>query len=96
MNVLFSTVEKAAIAAQARKMIASDSHHESAVSFLREHGFDKLDSIKALVQARIPLAASKRTVHLSPTWQDVLSRDEALHDVVEHAVEELRGEEPPG
>jgi len=89
MNIVFSTAEKAAIAAEARKRVASGgSHHEATVSFFHEHGFDKLESVNSLIQAGIPVAQSKPTSPLSPIWHDAPSTGKTLPEAVKPTVTE--------
>ena len=59
------------------EILSQEDDVESVLSFLRQRGCSKLDSIKALIILKgLNLADAKRAVHLSHTWEDVRQRDE--------------------
>jgi len=79
-----------AVLETAGRMLSDGYAVENILALLREHGLSKTASIKALMDLQgLTLAEAKRVVHLSPTWQDVYKRDEALHDVLAEAVEQV-------
>lgn len=62
---------------ECREMIARGAELEEIVRILRERGFSKVHSIKALVDlGQASMSAAKAIVHNSPTWADVRERDE--------------------
>jgi len=62
---------------------------------LRERGFNKLDSIKALISATgMSLGEAKNIVHHSRAWQDSFARDEEYHASLLKAVQTLGLGEP--
>lgn len=73
------------------EMLRSGESIDGVLQFLRESNCSKLDCIWLLedVAGMTPLEA-KKAVHFSPVWQDVRSRDEALHDkLAEEAKKEV-------
>jgi ribosomal protein L7/L12 len=90
MNMSFKTEEQMAIVADAKKLIESGADHEILLGFLRERGFDKLESIKALMGTTgLPLSEAKEIVHRSRAWRDTFSRDEEFHASLLKAVQNL-------
>ena len=90
MRVDFKTEEQVAIASDAKKLVNSGASHEIVLGFLRERGFDKLDSIKALISATgMSLKDAKNIVHQSRAWQDTFAKDEAFHASLLNAVQAL-------
>jgi len=90
MKVEFRTPEQTAVASDAERLLQSGADHEIVLAFLRERGFNKLDSIKALVGiSGISLGDAKNVVHNSRAWQDVFTRDEEFHASLEKAVQAL-------
>lgn len=74
------------IAARARELFHSGADVEQVIAFLRASGLSQVWSAKVLVEvARMPLDDAKDAIHLSPTWADVRSAAEALHDVIEQS-----------
>jgi hypothetical protein len=62
MKADFKTEEQAAVASDAEKLINSGADNEIVLGLLRERGFDKLDSIKAIVNATgMSLGEAKKT-----------------------------------
>ena len=90
MSAVLKTAEQTVIASDAKRLINSGANHEIVLGFLRERGFNKLDSIKALVNATgMPLNNAKGIVHHSRAWQDTFSRDEEFHASLLKAVQAL-------
>jgi hypothetical protein len=52
MSAVLKTAEQTVIASDAKRLIDSGANHEIVLGFLRERDFNKLDSIKALVNGR--------------------------------------------
>jgi len=66
---------------------------EGALRLLRDAGFSKIQSIKALTDTgSFDLAEAKVLVHESVAWRDVRQRDSALQEALE---EEIKNSEPP-
>lgn len=62
---------------ECRSKIARGEKLEEVVRALRDGGFSKVHSIKALVDLGVTnMSEAKRIVHSSPTWDDVRERDE--------------------
>jgi hypothetical protein len=90
MKADFKTAEQTAVASDAEKLINSGADHEIVLGFLRERGFNKLDSIKALISATgMSLGNAKGIVHHSRAWQDSFARDEEFHASLLKAVQAL-------
>jgi ribosomal protein L7/L12 len=90
MKADFKTAEQTAAASDAEKLINSGADHELVLGFLRQRGFNKLDSIKVLVSATgISLGDAKNIVHDSRAWQDSFARDEEFHASLLKAVQAL-------
>jgi ribosomal protein L7/L12 len=90
MSINFKTEEQTAIASDAKKLLNSGADHEIVLGFLRERGFNKLESIKTLISTTgISLNEAKQIVHNSRAWQDTFSRDEELHASLMKAVQSL-------
>jgi hypothetical protein len=62
---------------ECREKLAGGATLEEVIQILRERGFSKVQSIKALVDlGQTEMSEAKRIVHSSPTWADVRERDE--------------------
>lgn len=84
------TAAQTAVASDAQKLLKSGADHEIVLGFLRERGFNKLDSIKALISATgMSLADAKNVIHHSRAWQDSFARDEEFHAFLLKAVQAL-------
>jgi hypothetical protein len=60
-----------------REKIACGADLEEVLRTLRNSGFSKVHSIKALVDlGQVNMSEAKRIVHESSTWADVRQRDE--------------------
>jgi hypothetical protein len=82
------------VASDAERLTKSGADHEIVLGFLRERGFNKLDSIKALINATgMSLDEAKNSVHHSRAWQDSFARDEEFHASLLKAVQSLRLDE---
>ena len=65
---------------ECRRKLQHGAKLEEIVRTLREGGFSKVQSIKALVDlGQATMAEAKPIVHYSPTWADVRARDEEFH-----------------
>jgi hypothetical protein len=72
------------MAAECEALLAKGADHEALVSFLREKGCFKLDSIAVLRKVlEISLGQAKGIVHCSATWSDVREADDRFHDALE-------------
>ena len=62
---------------ECRKLLAKGTGAEQVIAILRERGFSKVHSIKALVDlGQADMNEAKGIVHNSPTWADVREWDE--------------------
>jgi hypothetical protein len=67
-------------------MLSKGADVESVLRVLRDNGFSKVHSIKALVDlGRASLADAKSIVHSSGAWEDRRESDEAFQQSVEEA-----------
>lgn len=90
MSPTFKTAVQETAVSDAGKLLVTCADHELVLSFLREKGFNKIDSIKALVSAGgMPLGEAKLIVHNSKTWNDVYDRDEAFHRQLGELMDDL-------
>ncbi|HEY5569055.1 MAG TPA: hypothetical protein VJA26_11180 [Gammaproteobacteria bacterium] len=65
---------------ECRDKLARGAMVEDVIRALRDGGFSKVHSIKALVDlGQANMNEAKHIVHNSPTWADVRERDEAFH-----------------
>lgn len=65
---------------ECRKKLDYGAALEEVIRILRDGGFSKVHSIKALVDlGQANMSDAKKIVHDSPTWADVRERDEAFH-----------------
>lgn len=73
------SVDVESLLSKYQKEPSQDQSMEGLLSFLREQGCSKIDSIKALrIFKDMSLEDAKRTVHLSETWADRRESDEAF------------------
>ena len=73
-----------------QKLLADGASTEELIQVLRDDGFSKVESIKALYDHRqADLAEAKRLVHFSRVWADRRASDEAFWDDLERAFKEL-------
>ena len=80
MNADFKTAEQIAVVSDAKRLLKSGAEYEIVLGFLRERGFNKLDSIKVLINATgKSLDEAKNIVHHSRAWQDSFATDENFH-----------------
>jgi hypothetical protein len=90
MTINFNDTEQAGTVSDAKKLAAAGADNEIVLGFLRERGFNKLDSIKALMSVKdMSLGDSKTIVHNSRAWQDSFARDEEFHASLQKSVEDL-------
>lgn len=90
MTATFKTPGQEATAGDAARLLASGTDPEIVLSLLREKGFDKIESIKALVGAGgMPLREAKVVVHNSEAWRDVHDRDERFQEELRQAAEKV-------
>jgi len=81
-------MNKAEILAEARRLFRMGSDTETLLSFLRQQGFGKIDSIVALRDITGQhLTMAKEAVHRSAAWADRFQSDERLHEELWHAAE---------
>lgn len=72
---------------ECRKLIEEGADREKVVSYLRNEGCLKIDSIVIIREAlAISLGDAKGLVHCSATWRDVRERDDEFHDKLIDAV----------
>lgn len=64
------------------------------VRLLRDSGYGKIDSMKVLkAVAGVDLGKAKELVHLSPVWVDHRERDDAFHDALFEAAQQVADEQ---
>ena len=69
--------EQHEVLTECREKLARGEKLEEILRTLRNHGFSKVHSIKALVDlGQANMSEAKHIVHSSPTWADVRERDE--------------------
>lgn len=80
----------------ARKLVAGGADLEMVLLFLRENGFDKIDSINALRGFyEISFSNAKELVDHSDTWSDRFHSDAAFHEQLERVMREMvRAKDP--
>ena len=62
-----------------REMLSEHDDIEAVLLFLRQSGYSKMESLKALLALKVcGVKDAKLTVHLSQTWQDQREADEQL------------------
>lgn len=84
------TSDRDALIEAAKGLLDRDADREGVLRFLRAKGCSKVDSISILIElAGVSLAEAKRVVHFSDAWRDVRENDEALHELMERAVDQL-------
>lgn len=90
MTPTFKDAVQETVVSDAGKLLVCGADHELVLSFLREKGFGKIDSIKALaVVGGMQLREAKLMVHNSKTWNDVYDRDERFHEKLGGIVDDL-------
>lgn len=76
-------MDQSELLAACTTLFAEDAALDDVLSFLREQGCSKVDSIRVLVQAgNLNLREAKRVVHASSVWADTQEHDERLHDTL--------------
>jgi ribosomal protein L7/L12 len=79
-RTLIGVVKESETKRQAHALIASNTELETVMTFLRERGLNKIDSINFLVRhMSMPLRDAKESVDNSDTWSNVTFRDNAFH-----------------
>ncbi len=72
------------------QMLRGDENIEGVLLFLRRNCKNKIASIEVVARLlNISLGEAKLLVHTSETWLDVRERDEAFHQTVATALEQL-------
>jgi hypothetical protein len=78
------------------KMIDQGATVEEIIRALRDDGFSKAPSIKALCDFRLAnLAEAKRLIHFSETWADRKAEDEAFHEELVEAMSTQEAAQKP-
>ncbi len=73
---------------QCEAMLLEGKSIEHVLSFLRENGCSRIDSIKAVMALENKtLSQAKETIHFSKTWEDTREKAEAFHDSLIDALE---------
>jgi hypothetical protein len=76
-----------------RRLAAACATQELVLTFLRERGLDKIDSIKAVrVIYEIPFSKAKELVDLSETWSDRYEHDMEFRRMAIRALRDLASE----
>jgi len=83
------------LATECRKLNDSGADLEDILTYLRNEGCSKIDSIVVLHEVLgISLGDAKGLVHCSSTWRDVREQDDAFHDQLIEALVETGWIEP--
>lgn len=70
--------------ARARIDLAAGATLDTALAALREGGFSRVDSVRAVrALTGASMADAKEIVHVSPAWADVRERDDEFHRSLE-------------
>ena len=71
-----------------RRLVCDEEDLEAGLRLMRDHGLTKIGSVAHLLsECGFDHSGAKRAVHLSQAWADAYERDEALHQVIEDAVD---------
>jgi ribosomal protein L7/L12 len=82
--------EMTSLLAQAEQLQRDGRDIDDILVFLRAQGCSKIDSIKLLMQlSNLTLAEAKERVHCSRAWDDTRAADEALHEALDEAIEQV-------
>ena len=83
---LSGVVKESETKRQAITLLNVDTSVEVVLRFLRERGFNKIDSINFLtLHGGLPLVEAKKAIDLSETWSDRFLADAQFHDQLEEA-----------
>jgi ribosomal protein L7/L12 len=75
------------------RRLMADGDLDGALRVLRDGGYSKIQSMKALADTgRFGLAEAKAVVHGSAVWEDTRQRDSEFHEALEA---EVKKSEPP-
>jgi len=76
-----------------RSMLKSDNSTESILSFLKESGCSKIDSMRVLMELMgLSLGEAKQVVHLSEAWRDTRDSDDRFHESLQRVAEDIQDE----
>jgi len=79
------------LVAECKRRFDEDDDFEKLISFLRDLGCTKIDSVAILVRATgIDLGRAKELVHFSPTWEGTRLADEEFQKAAADAIEKLK------
>lgn len=88
-------VDRAELGDRCRSLMDQGMGREGLISFLRQAGCFKIDSIAILMDVlHVDLSEAKPLVHLSETWKDRREEDDLFHERIAEAIEMLRLESP--
>jgi ribosomal protein L7/L12 len=78
-------------------MLANGGDLNAVLVQLRQAGFSKVESIRAIMELKgTSLGEAKRLIHLSPAWQDTLESDDRLHELLQTTAESLSNKDGQG
>jgi hypothetical protein len=84
------------VIADARRLAEVGADREMILVFLRERGFDKIDSIKALEALYgLSISEAKELIDYSVAWSDQLERDMRLWETALRALRDLAASKDP-
>ena len=93
MQVTIMTIPDA-LQAHVTRMAENGESSEALIAYMRAKGLPKPQCIRALANAmHIGLGDAKNAVHFSPTWGDRRASDEAFHEGVFEALEQIQRED---
>jgi ribosomal protein L7/L12 len=76
-----------------RPMLTSGNNTESVLTFLKESGCSKIESMRVLIELMgLSLGEAKQVVHLSEAWRDTRDRDDSFHESLQRLAERMKDE----
>ena len=82
-------IDRHQLVTESKKLKENGADLEKILTFLRNAGCSKIDSIVVLREALgTSLGDAKQLVHCSTTWRDARERDDAFHDRLIDALDE--------
>ncbi len=83
-----------ALAFRSAEILKTSAGYEELLAMLRHEGEGKMGCIRVLVKVGgLDLREAKRTVELSPVWQDHREADQAFRESAIRALEQIQAEE---
>jgi ribosomal protein L7/L12 len=84
------------VVADAQRLAAAGADRETILIFLRERGFDKIDSIKTVRGLySLSMPEAKDLIDHSPAWSDRFDRDMEFRETAMRALRDLAASKDP-